>query len=42
MCASHNANFPFENESPYVIVVGAVNADGVKATYSSHGSNKPT
>lgn len=38
-CASHNANFPFENESPFLIVVGALNADGAKATYSSQGSN---
>lgn len=38
-CASHNANFPFENESPFIIVVGAINADGVKATYSNQGSN---
>lgn len=38
-CASHNANFPFENESPYIIVVGAMNARGVKATYSNQGPN---
>lgn len=39
VCASHNANFPFENESPYLLVVGAVNADGVRASYSNTGSN---
>ncbi|MCO4754415.1 MAG: S8 family serine peptidase [Bacteriovoracaceae bacterium] len=38
-CVSHNANAPFENESPYIIVVGAINADGKKASYSSAGSN---
>lgn len=38
-CFSHNANAPFENESPYVIVVGAVNADGHRSTYSNAGSN---
>ena len=38
-CASHNANFPFENESPFLIIAGAISADGVKATYSSHGAN---
>lgn len=39
VCSSHNANFPFENESPYMLVVGAVNADGQRASYSSTGSN---
>lgn len=39
LCASHNANFPMENESPYMLVVGALNADGVKSSYSSSGSN---
>lgn len=39
VCVSHNANFPFENESPFMIVVGALSADGIKATYSSQGSN---
>lgn len=39
ICASHNANFPFENESPFLIVVGSVNADGGKASYSNSGSN---
>jgi subtilisin-like proprotein convertase family protein len=38
-CAPHNANFPFENESPFMIVVGAVNAEGEKAVYSNVGSN---
>lgn len=39
ICASHNANFPFENESPFLIVVGSLNADGGKASYSNAGSN---
>lgn len=38
-CVSHNANLPFENESPFMLVVGAVNADGEKASYSNAGSN---
>ena len=38
-CAPHNANMPYENESPYLIVVGAVNASGGKTTYSNAGSN---
>ena len=38
-CVSHNANFPFENESPFMIVVGALDADGKKSTYSNAGSN---
>lgn len=38
-CASHNANMPFENESPFLIIVGAVNASGGKASYSNVGSN---
>jgi subtilisin family serine protease len=38
-CAPHNANFPFENESPFMIVVGAINAEGEKALYSNVGSN---
>ena len=33
-----NANFDPENTVPYQIVVGAVNADGVKASYSTTGS----
>jgi len=33
-----NANFDPENAIPYQIVVGAVNADGVKASYSTAGS----
>ena len=39
VCAPHNSNAPFENESPYLLVVGAVDARGVKSTYSSAGSN---
>ena len=39
ICASHNANFPFENESPFLLVVGSVSADGAKASYSNAGSN---
>jgi subtilisin-like proprotein convertase family protein len=46
-CAPHNANFPFENESPFVIVVGAVagastnpaNKTAIKSSYSNPGSN---
>jgi subtilisin-like proprotein convertase family protein/subtilisin family serine protease len=33
-----NANFDPDNTLPYQIVVGAVNADGVKASYSTAGS----
>jgi subtilisin family serine protease len=33
-----NANFDPENTIPYQIVVGAVNADGIKASYSTAGS----
>jgi subtilisin-like proprotein convertase family protein len=39
VCASHNGNFPFENESPYMIVVGAIDANGDRAEYSTVGSN---
>ena len=39
VCASHNANFPFENETPFIIIVGAVHADGGKSSYSNAGSN---
>lgn len=39
VCAAHNANAPFENESPYMIIVGAINADGQRASYSNAGSN---
>lgn len=39
VCASHNANFPFENESPFLVVIGAINADGERASYSNTGSN---
>jgi subtilisin-like proprotein convertase family protein len=38
-CTPHNANLPLENESPYLIVVGAVNAIGKKSSYSNSGSN---
>ena len=38
-CYSHNANAPYENESPFLIVVGAVNADGLRSSYSNAGSN---
>ncbi|MBT4790911.1 MAG: S8 family serine peptidase, partial [Halobacteriovoraceae bacterium] len=47
-CAPHNANFPFENESPFLIIVGAVssisanptlNHTAIKSTYSNTGSN---
>jgi subtilisin-like proprotein convertase family protein/subtilisin family serine protease len=33
-----NANFDPDNTLPYQIVVGAVNADGIKASYSDAGS----
>ncbi len=39
LCAPHNANAPFENESPYMLTIGAVNAKGVKASYANVGSN---
>lgn len=39
ICVSHNANLPLENEIPFMIVVGAINADGKKASYSNAGSN---
>jgi subtilisin family serine protease/subtilisin-like proprotein convertase family protein len=39
VCVSHNANAPLENESPYILLVGAINASGEKASYSSAGSN---
>ncbi len=35
----HNANVPLENETPYVLVVGAYNAKGKKSSYSNAGSN---
>tara|TARA_B100001971_G_scaffold111191_1_gene102112 strand:- start:54994 stop:56994 length:2001 start_codon:yes stop_codon:yes gene_type:complete len=38
-CVSHNANAPFENESPFMMIIGAINADGERATYSNAGSN---
>lgn len=36
---SHNANLPLDNEQPYLVVVGALNAKGKKAKYSNAGSN---
>jgi subtilisin-like proprotein convertase family protein len=36
---SHNANLPLDNESPYILLVGALNADGVRSRYSNAGSN---
>lgn len=33
-----NANFDHDNTIPYQIIVGAVNADGIKASYSTAGS----
>ena len=39
LCAPHNANSPLENESPFQIVVGALDANGEKAVYSNAGSN---
>ncbi len=38
-CFPHNANYPYENELPYLMVVGAFNAMGEKASYSNTGSN---
>lgn len=39
MCYSHNSNLGQEDELPWIISVGATNALGVKASYSSHGAN---
>lgn len=39
VCGSHNANAPLENEAPWLMVIGAVNANGDKASYSNAGSN---
>jgi subtilisin family serine protease len=39
ICAPHNANAPFENESPFMLVIGAFDAKGEKAQYSNTGSN---
>lgn len=36
---SHNANLPLDNEWPYLVLVGAINAEGKKASYSNAGSN---
>lgn len=38
-CYSHNSNLGSEDELPWLISVGATNALGVKASYSSHGAN---
>lgn len=46
-CAPHSSNFPFENESPFMIIVGAVSASStnsanptaIKSIYSNTGSN---
>lgn len=38
-CFSHNSNLIAESELPWVLSVGATNALGLKASYSSHGSN---
>lgn len=39
LCTSHNANSPMENESPYMLIVGAVNSEGERSSYSNVGSN---
>lgn len=38
-CFSHNANAPYENESVDMIIVGAMNAEGLRSDYSNAGSN---
>lgn len=38
-CLPQNANIPAENNSPFWIVVGASNANGVRSSYSNTGSN---
>jgi subtilisin-like proprotein convertase family protein len=38
-CFSHNSNLSSESELPWILSVGATNALGLKASYSSHGSN---
>ncbi|MEX1099882.1 MAG: S8 family serine peptidase, partial [Bacteriovoracaceae bacterium] len=38
-CFPHNANAPWENELPYIIVTGAVDAYGERSKYSNAGSN---
>ncbi|MCP4914786.1 MAG: S8 family serine peptidase [Oligoflexia bacterium] len=38
-CYSHNANVGTGNNNPYSVVVGALNAKGEKASYSSAGSS---
>ncbi len=37
--APQNANIPEENNSPFIILAGATNADGIAASYSNAGSN---
>lgn len=39
LCFSHNSVAGAEDELPWNIIVGATNALGVKASYSSHGAN---
>lgn len=39
ICAPQNANIPSDNNSPFLIVVGAVDAKGKAASYSNAGSN---
>lgn len=36
---SHNANIPLENESPYMMIIGAIDSQNKKAYYSNRGSN---
>lgn len=38
-CFSHNSNLEEESELPWVLSIGATNALGLKASYSSHGAN---
>lgn len=38
-CWSENSNQDPYNSTPYAIVVGALNAEGIKASYSDSGSN---
>lgn len=39
LCVSHNAIMPFEHDSPFMLVVGAIDAEGNKAFYSNAGAN---
>jgi subtilisin family serine protease/subtilisin-like proprotein convertase family protein len=38
-CAPQNANIPMDNNSPFIVVVGATEASGFAASYSNAGSN---